>query len=305
MTTTTTSVVDQGLFLLLGFSVLAFAAIVATMVYFVLRYHRSRNPRATEVHGNPWFEVAVFSVSIVLVLVFFFVTLGGYQFLRRVPEGALQVKVHTRQFAFSFEYPGGKVVPDMVVPVGSDIRLDISSDDVLHGVFIPAYHIQVDAVPGMPTYAWFHAQEVGVVDLLCTVYCGTAHSGMMSKVYVVPVADFQRWKDGESVSLGSEKLPSVMAGGADLLDARGCIGCHTIDGAESAGPSFKGLFGSKITIVKDGQKSVIEVDEAYLAASIRKPGESIVLGFDDMMPPGDDLKDEEVEDMVEAIKTFK
>ncbi|HUX42570.1 MAG TPA: cytochrome c oxidase subunit II [Rectinemataceae bacterium] len=197
MGATTTGAVNEGLYYILVISALLFAAIVFFMVLFLVRYRASRHPKAVEIHGNPWFEVGAFVLPTLIALTFFVVSLQGYEFLRRVPQGAMQVQVHERQFVFNFTYPDGKKSNELVVPVGSDVRLNITSEDVLHGFYVPAMHIQVDAVPGMQTYAWFQAKDVGVYDILCTVYCGPGHSDMMSKIHVVKADDFQKWKEGK------------------------------------------------------------------------------------------------------------
>ena len=196
MGTTTTGAVNEGLFYTLAISALLFAAIVFFLVLFLVRYRSSVSPKAKSIHGNPWFEIAAFVLPTLIALSFFAVSLHGYEFLRRVPQGALQVEVHARQFAYSFIYPDGKKSSQLIVPVGSDVKLNIISEDVLHGVYIPAMHIQVDAVPKMPTYAWFHAQDIGTFDILCTAYCGTGHSDMEAKLRIINAADFQKWKAG-------------------------------------------------------------------------------------------------------------
>ena len=303
--TTTTEAVDQAQYYILVFCALMFFAIVFFMVLFVVRYRKSRNPRATELHGNAWFEVAAFVLPTLLALTMFYYGLVGYQFLRRVPQGALQVAVHSRQFSWSFVYPDGKSVPELVVPSGSDVRLDVTSDDVLHGFYIPALRIQIDAVPGMPTHAWFRAKEVGSYDILCTVYCGTAHSAMLSKLYVLPPAEYEKWKAGDEIELDGEALPLVMADGNNLLSMLGCLNCHSTDGSAGIGPSFKGLYGSQVSVIENGAKRSFVVDDAYLAKAIREPHANLVVGFDDLMPSlASTVRAEDVDDLVKTIKTF-
>jgi cytochrome c oxidase subunit 2 len=106
------------------------------------------------------------------------------------------VTVHARQWSWSFEYPDGKRTPELVVPAGRDVKLTVTSDDVIHGFYLPGYRIQVDAVPGMKTYAWFKASRIGVFDILCTVYCGVDHSGMLAKLHVLAQADYDGWLAG-------------------------------------------------------------------------------------------------------------
>jgi len=307
MATTTTGAVNEAFYFILVFTALLFAAIVFFMVLFLVRYRASAHPRPVELRGNPWFEVAAFVLPTLLALAFFWYGLTGYQFLRRVPQGALQVQVHAKQFAFTFEYPGGRKDPALVVPVGSDVRCNVTSDDVLHGFYIPALHIQIDAVPGLPTYAWFHAREVGSYDILCTVYCGTAHSAMMAKLRILPVADYERWKRGEEVDFGERDLPPRSGDATSLLDSMGCLACHSLDGSIGLGPSFKGLYGSEVKLKNRlGAVTSVKVDEAFLARSVTAPHEEIAAGFEDLMPDyRDRLKGDELKELVMAIKAAK
>jgi cytochrome c oxidase subunit 2 len=303
MATTTTGAVNEALYYLLVFCALLFVAIVFFMVLFLVRYRTSRNPRPTEMHGNPLFEVGVIVLSTILALSFFWYGFTGYQYLRRVPEGALQVSVHSKQFSWSFEYSDGRIAPDLVVPVGSDVRLNVTSDDVLHGFYLPAMRVQVDAVPGQETYAWFRAKDLGAFDILCTVYCGTAHSAMLAKLYVVTQADFQKWKAGEELpALGGAVATGAKSEGERLLDGFGCLSCHSTDGSSGIGPTLKGLFGSRQTVVSGGSKKQVTVDEAFLARAISQPHDEVAEGFEDIMPDLDDtLRPGDVDEMVKAI----
>jgi cytochrome c oxidase subunit 2 len=306
MAITTTGAVNEALYYVLAISALLLVAIVFFMVLFLVRYRASRNPKATEIPGKPAFEVAVVAVSTLLALTFFWYGLTGYQFLRRVPQGALQIAVHAKQYAWSFTYPDGRVSPDLVVPVGSDVRCNITSEDVLHGFYVPAMRIQVDAVPRMPTYAWFKAKDIGVSDILCTVYCGTAHSSMMAKLYVLSVAEFQKWKAGEEIQLEGDVLPIVALEGQGVLATFGCLDCHSVDGTAKVGPSFKGLFGSKQIVLAGGVKKTVTADETFLRRSISKPHDELAEGFTDLMPDFDDiLKREDLDEIVSAIKTYR
>jgi cytochrome c oxidase subunit 2 len=139
----------------------------------------------------------------------FFYGLTGYNFLRRPPAGAFEATVHARQWSWLFEYPDGAKSPDLVVPAGRDVKLNIGSDDVIHGFYLPAYRIQVDAVPGMKTYAWFKASKIGVFDILCSVYCGTEHSAMLAKLFVLPKEQYDEWRGGEKEELSGFSLPAL------------------------------------------------------------------------------------------------
>jgi cytochrome c oxidase subunit 2 len=303
---TTTGAVNEGLYYIAAFSFLLFFGIVFLMVLFAVRYRKSRNPVATEIPGKPWVEVLAFVLPTLLALSMFAYGLTGYQFLRRVPAGAYEVTVRARQWSWSFEYVDGKETPDLVVPAGRDVRLTIISDDVIHGFYVPALRIQEDAVPGMKTGAWFKARDVGSYDILCTVYCGTNHSAMMAKLYVLPPDRFAAWEKGEQVELAGASLPLVKPTGLDLLRARGCLSCHSTEGGPGVGPTFKGLFGSRQTVITAGAKREIVADAEYIRLSILEPHADLVSGFKDIMPAGVDPVDmEELEEEVEAIAALK
>ena len=196
MEATTIGAVDESLYYIAAFAFLLFFGIVFFLVYFAVRYRASRNAVPTEIHGNNILEVLWVLLPTLLALSMFFYGLTGYNFLRRAPAGSYEVTVHAKQWSWLFEYPDGAKSPDLVVPAGRDVKLNIGSDDVIHGFYLPAYRIQVDAVPGMKTYAWFKATRVGAFDILCTVYCGINHSGMLAKLYVLPKAGYDTWKSG-------------------------------------------------------------------------------------------------------------
>jgi cytochrome c oxidase subunit 2 len=196
MGATSTTAVNEGLYYIAAFAFLLFIAIVFLMILFAVRYRRSRSPKATELPGNRWVEVLAIVLPTLLALSMFYFGYTGYSFLRKVPEGALQVEVRARQFSWLFAYPNGKTSADLVVPVGRDVGLSLGSEDVIHGFYVPDYHIQVDVVPGMKTSAWFRATEPGEHYVMCTVYCGTAHSAMMAKLRAVSPADFEAWYGG-------------------------------------------------------------------------------------------------------------
>jgi cytochrome c oxidase subunit 2 len=196
MEASTIGAVDESLYYIAAFAFLLFFGIVFCLVYFASKYRASRHPAAVEIPGNAKLEVLWIVLPTLLALSMFLYGLTGYAFLRKAPAGSLEIAVRSRQWSWSFEYPDGRKSPDLVVPAGSDVRLTLSSDDVIHGFYLPGYRIQVDAVPGMKTYAWFKATRMGTYDILCTVYCGTDHSGMLAKLYVLSKERYDAWVAG-------------------------------------------------------------------------------------------------------------
>jgi cytochrome c oxidase subunit II len=170
-----------------------FLAIIATMVYFVIRYRRSRHPVAVEIPGNLLLEIVWIIVPTVLAVGMFFMGLRGYQLLRQVPEGAMSVKVEAFTYGWEFQYENGKKTQELYVPVRKPVRVELTSRDVIHSFFAPDFHVKEDVVPGMKTTAWFVVEEPGEHTILCAEYCGIGHSDMMSKIIAVPQERFDAW----------------------------------------------------------------------------------------------------------------
>ncbi len=176
-----------------GGSAILFVAIVGAMVVFVLRYNRRRHPKAEEIPGNTWLEVAWIVVPTVLVMGMFVMGVRGYQLLKDVPEGAMAVKVTAFSYGWQFEYENQRRTPELYVPVKRPVKLEITSRDVIHAFYAPDLHINFDAVPGMTTQTWFVLDEPGEHIVLCAEYCGIGHSEMLSKIVAVPADRFDAW----------------------------------------------------------------------------------------------------------------
>lgn len=152
-------------------------------------------------------------------------------------------------------------------------------------------------MPGMKTHLWFNATEAGTYDIFCTEYCGVGHSHMLSKVIVMPVSDFGNWYK----TVGA---PGAMNKGLQLLESKGCLGCHTVDGTKKIGPTFKGLLGNKVNVVTDGKERTITADEDYIKRSILQPGADIVKGFPNIMP-AIPVTEGELETIIEYMENLK
>src|SRR5512145_1991272 len=195
------------------------------------------------------------------------------------PAHAPAVTVTARQFAWSFTYPGGKTTPELVLPLGRPVRLDVNSVDVVHGFFIPAFRVKVDAVPGRTNYTWVTPTVAGVFDVECTVICGATHSYMLSKAHVVAPEVFDAWAAGPSTAPpGADgALPpppgDPVARGKAVAETNGCTGCHSVDGSPLVGPSFKGMWG-KTEPLESGKQVV--VDARYFVRSVKDPDHDVV-----------------------------
>ncbi len=186
--------VDQAFWYILGISVVLLFGITAVMVYFVVKYRRSKNPVAADIRDNYPLEIVWTIVPTLIALSMFYVGWSSYLGLRTVPDGAMEVEVLAQQYSWIFVYDNDKEIEnELVVPLGRAVKLNITSLDVLHSFFVPAFRIKVDAVKGMSTYTWFYADELGEYDIECTEYCGVDHSVMVAKLRIVPEEEFQTW----------------------------------------------------------------------------------------------------------------
>ena len=170
-----------------------FVGIVVVMIYFVIRYSRKRNPHPTNIEGNTTLEVLWTVIPLFIVLGMFWYGWVGFKVLINVPEGAIPLKVKGQMWQWTFEYPNGVQTDTMRVPVHTPVKLEITSIDVNHSFFVPAFRTKKDAIPGKRNTMWFNATEQGAFDVACAEYCGLKHSAMYKKIVVQDSATFDAW----------------------------------------------------------------------------------------------------------------
>jgi cytochrome c oxidase subunit II len=186
--------VDQAFWYILSLSALLLISMTAVMIYFVIRYRRSRHPDSVDIRGNWILEVVWTVVPTILALSMFWVGWSSYTGLRNVPPGALEIDCFAQMFSWIFVYDNDKETEnELVVPENTPVKINVTSLDVIHGLYIPAFRVKVDAVKNMPTYVWFRTGEQGSFDIFCTEYCGTGHSSMHGKVRVVSQSEYTKW----------------------------------------------------------------------------------------------------------------
>ncbi|WP_305043078.1 cytochrome c oxidase subunit II [Geoalkalibacter sp.] len=295
---TTTEAVDQVFLLIFGISVVMLLGIAAVMVYFAVRYHHRRHPQPTsQVSSNLWLEITWTVLPTLIVLAMFYYGWAGYLALRNVPEGAMEVKAVARMWSWVFEYENGRASDRLYVPVGRPVKVHLVSEDVLHSFYVPAFRIKRDMVPGMDNYVWFVAPEAGSYHVFCAEYCGTGHADMITRVEALPEGEFIAWL---------ARVEDEGAGGEDLLRRHGCLGCHSLDGAQMAGPTFKGLYGREKRVLSEGRERTLIVDAEYLRRSILQPKADVVVGYPPIMPDYEGrLSEEDLEAMVEFLRTLQ
>lgn len=292
--------VDWLFMVILGISVFFFVLIVALMIVFVIRYrHREGHvAEASPTHNLP-LEVVWTAIPVAVVMVIFYLGFTSYLDMATPPANAYEVRVEGQKWKWTFTYPNGYVDENLHVPVDRPIRLVMSSADVIHSLYVPAFRIKRDVVPGRYSKEWFQATTPGEYDVFCAEYCGTGHSDMLAHVIVHPPGEFEQWLEKASNFL--DTMTPVEAG-RKLYQVRGCQQCHSVDGTAKVGPSFKGIFGEPQAL-SNGSK--VTVDENYIRESILEPQAKVVAGFEPVMPTYQGrLKDPEIDALIQYIKSL-
>jgi cytochrome c oxidase subunit 2 len=269
-------------------------------LYFVVRYRR-RAPGETTAHVTTPLPQEVFLIGGILSLFLAFWVVGTVQYdhLMTPPAGAMTVYVTGKQWMWKFAYPDGRSsIDELTVPAGKPVRLVMTSRDVIHSFYVPAFRMKHDVVPGRYYTAWFEAPRPGLYDIDCAEYCGVSHSRMLGKVRVLSAPDYARWLEGRP-----EPDADLVASGREVAARRGCLNCHTLDGQPHIGPSWAGLYGSRVLL--EGGRS-IAADDAYLTRSMMDPQSDIVAGYKGVMPTYRGVLEEpEVAALVELIRSIE
>jgi len=277
----------------------AFFTIVvsAAVVYLGIKYHKTHEGQiGARIEGNLPLELLWSVIPTMIAMVMFAWGASVYYHLRTPPDEALHLYAVGKQWMWKFQHlEGQREINELHLPAGRPVKITISSEDVLHSLYFPAFRTKMDAIPGRYTELWFEPQKAGVYHIFCAEYCGTNHAGMIGSVTVLEPAAYQSWLQGG----GAEG--TLAQRGAKLFNDLACSTCH-LDTGQGRGPSLKDILG-KTEELQDG--SSVVVDEAYLRESILTSQAKIVKGFQPLMPTFQGLVSEEnLVALIEHVKSL-
>ncbi|HET7225260.1 MAG TPA: cytochrome c oxidase subunit II [Candidatus Eisenbacteria bacterium] len=252
--------------------------VMVLLATFCIRFRRGRrvNRRGVTRHTLPW-EITWTAVPTLIAIGMFVRAAGLYASLTRPPEDALEIAVTCKQWMWKFQHPTGpREIDALHVPAGRAVRLTMTSEDVIHSLYVPALRIKQDVLPGRYTELWFRATRPGSYALRCAEYCGVAHSRMDGIVVVLPPEGYAQWLRAGGAGPDS----TLAARGAVLFRRFGCSGCHRDDG-RGAGPSLLGVAGHDVPLAGG---RFVRADDGYLRDAILLPARDVVAGYAPVMP---------------------
>jgi cytochrome c oxidase subunit 2 len=312
--------IDHLHFFVISVTMAGAAVVGITAVVFIVRYHATDPETPTpRVSAPRSLEFAVGGSLLSLFILWWVIGFYQYVHIETPPPGAMEVYVTAKQWMWKFSQPNGlRSAGVLVVPQSQTVRLLITSRDVIHSFYVPSFRVKQDAVPGRYSTIWFRADAVGTYPVYCAEYCGVDHSRMWASVVVLDAEDYARWiaggmppavaKAGGPAALGGGVvgeggITSMADQGRDAASRYGCFSCHTIDGQPHIGPTWQGLYLSRVPLA-DG--STVLADEEYLTRSMMDPVAQVVKGFPTVMPTFQGvLKQPDAAAIVEFIKSLR
>jgi len=290
--------VDALYFFLLAIAAFFSLLIAGLIVFYAVKYHR-RSPGAVgrTVHGGMILELTWTIVPLIITMVIFVWGASVFFAMTHPPDDALNIYVVGKQWMWKFQHlDGQREINELHVPVERNVRLIATSEDVIHDVFVPAFRLKVDVIPGRYVTLWFRATKPGRYHLFCAEYCGTKHSGMTGEVIVMAPADYQAWLSGGTPG------GSLADAGQKLFADLACNTCHRPD-AQGRGPVLDGLLGKTVSLQSGG---TIVADEAYLRESILNPSAKVTAGYQPIMPTFQGLvSEDQLLQLIEYIKSLQ
>jgi cytochrome c oxidase subunit 2 len=269
--------VDALYLFLVAMSAFFTVLIAASVIYCAIRYRRkSPDEVGGSFHASMLLEITWTIIPLLIVLFVFFWGARVFFIQVRPPAGALEIAATGKQWMWRFQHPDGqREINELHVPVGQPVRVEMIAEDVLHSLYVPAFRVKMDVVPGRYTTLWFEATKAGTFHLFCTEYCGTEHSKMIGSVTAMEPEAYERWLAGGAPD---DKPPAEA--GAELFRNIGCDTCH-LEGGGGRGPSLRGVFGTEVQLASGRSATA---DLSYLRRSILDPAADVVAGYQPIMP---------------------
>jgi cytochrome c oxidase subunit 2 len=294
--------VDNTFILIFTIAAIFIVGITAFMIYTVIHFNRKKGKPARQFSGSVTLEIVWTSIPFVIVMFMFYYGWKGFAPMRKVPADAMQVTAIGRMWEWEFDYGNGMKSKELVLPINKSVKVNLKSEDVNHSLFIPAFRVKEDVIPGYDNYLWFIPTITGEYEILCTEYCGLLHSSMLTKARVLEQADYDKWFTEFKASAVVSEPDGYL-----LLRNTGCIACHSIDGAKLVGPSFLGLFGKEKKVMSGGTEKTVTADETYILNSIYDPDSEIVSGFNKglMKSYKDLLTEDQIKIITDYLKTLE
>src|SRR4029453_11576626 len=290
--------VDALYFFLVGLTVFFSLLIAGLIVIYAVRFRR-RTPDSigAVIHGGMMLEITWSVLPLLLTMGIFVWGASVFFAMSRPPDETLNIYVVGKQWVWKFQHlDGQREINELHVPVGRAVKLIMTSEDVIHDVFVPAFRVKADVIPGRYTSIWFQPTVPGRYHLFCAEYCGTRHSGMIGQVVVMEPTAYQTWLSGGTAE------GSLASAGAKLFQDLACNTCHRPD-AQGRGPVLERLFGKTQTLLTG---ETIVVDEGYVRESILNPGAKITAGFQPIMPAFQGLvTEEQLLELIEYVKALQ
>jgi len=282
------------IFLLIVTGMMALLVFVL-VIFFAARFRHRPGVRAEQIEGSTALEITWSAIPLLVFMVIFAWGAVVYFKERTPPADSTEVYVVAKQWMWKAEHAEGqREINELHVPVGRDVKLIMTSQDVIHSFYVPAFRIKQDVLPGRYTVEWFRATKPGVYHLFCAEYCGTQHSGMVGSIVVMEPAQYEAWINGGSTG-------PLSATGEKMFAELGCVTCHRTD-IQGRGPNLQGVFGKPVQL-EDGR--TVTADENYLRECILDPGAKRVKGFQPIMPTFQGLvSEEQVNALVAYIKSI-
>ena len=290
--------VDQLYIFLLGVSVFFATLILILIIAFAVKYRRrSDDEQPRPISGNLGLEILWTLVPLSLTLVMFVWGARLFFITFYPPTDALEINVVAKQWMWKAQHAEGRSeIDELHIPTGRPIKLIMTSQDVIHDFFVPAFRVKNDVLPGRYTTLWFEATKPGAYRLFCSQYCGTQHSGMIGHIIALEPAEFQTWLSGGAAAV------SMATAGENLFRKLGCISCHAANDS-GRGPSLAGLLGKAVRLQSG---ATLTADENYIRESILEPQAKIVAGYPSIMPTFKGLISEDgIMQIIAYLKSLK